>query len=122
MSLLIYFIKKVLILISVLIITLLLTIVLLGSTMDKIMADNIRIQVLNSLSTSLSENQKLSQFENSSQRQAFLDEQIQVQVKSLGLDQPWFSPIKILNSLYQILTLNLGNSRYFTTYDGSSSV
>ncbi|MDR4491022.1 MAG: ABC transporter permease [Candidatus Nitrosocosmicus sp.] len=122
MSLFIFFIKKILILFLVLIITLLLTIVLLGSTIDKIMADNIRIQVLNSLSNSLSENQKLNQFENLSQRQAFVDQQIQAQVKSLGLDQPWFSPIKILNSLYQILTLNLGNSRFFTTYDGSSSV
>lgn len=122
MSLIIYFVKKIIILILVLIITLLLTIVLLGSTIDKIMADNVRVQVLNSLSTSLSENQKLNQFENSSQRQAFIDQQIEVQVKSLGLDQPWFSPLKILNSLYQILTLNLGSSRFFTTYDGSSSV
>ena len=122
MSLFIYFVKKILILILVLIITLLLTIVLLGSTIDKIMADNVRVQVLNSLSASLSENQKLNQFENSSQRQAFIDQQIEVQVKSLGLDQPWFSQVKILNSLYQILTLNLVSSRFFTTYDGSSSV
>lgn len=122
MSLFIYFIKKILILILVLVITLLLTIVLLGSTIDKIMTDNIRVQVLNSLSNSLAENQKLNQFDNQSQRQAFIDQQIQVQVKSLGLDQPWFSPVKILNSLYQILTLNLGSSRFFTTYDGSSSV
>lgn len=122
MSLIIYFVKKILILILVLIITLILTIVLLGSTIDKIMADNIRIQVFNSLSTSLSENHKLTQFENSSQRQAFIDQQIELQVKSLGLDQPWYSPVKILNGLYQILTLNLGSSRFFTTYDGSSSV
>lgn len=122
MSFIIYFIKKITILISVLLITLLLTIVLLGSTIDKIMADNIRIQVINSLSNSLSDSQKLSQFENSSQRQSYIDQQIHVQAQSLGLDEPWFSPKKIMSSMYQILTLNLGNSRFFTTYDGSSSI
>lgn len=110
------------ILFLVLMVTLLLTIILLGSTIDKIMIDNIRVQVLNSLSNSLSDNQKLNQFENSSQRQSFIDQQIELQARSFGLDQPWFSPMKILNGLYQILTLNLGNSRFFTTYDGSSSV
>ena len=122
MSLLVYLIKKITILISVLLITLLLTIILLGSTIDKIMTDNIRVQVINSLSSSLSENQKLNNFENMSQRQSFIDQQIKIQIKSLGLDEPWFSPKKIVNSLYQILTLNLGNSRFFTTYEGSSSI
>lgn len=103
-------------------VTLLLTIFLLGSTIDKIMLDNIRIQVINSFASSISENQRLNQFDNMSQRQEFLDQQMDIQIKSLGLDEPWYSPKKIMNTLFQILILNLGNSRFFTTYDGSSSV
>ena len=72
----------------------LLTIFLLGSTIDKIMIDNIRMQVVNSLSSSLSENQRLNQFDNTEQRQKFVDQQIDLQIKSLGLDEPWYSPKK----------------------------
>ncbi|WP_172602349.1 ABC transporter permease [Candidatus Nitrosocosmicus franklandus] len=86
------------------------------------MLDNIRIQVINSFASSISENQRLNQFDNMSQRQEFLDQQMDIQIKSLGLDEPWYSPKKIMNTLFQILILNLGNSRFFTTYDGSSSV
>ena len=122
MTIILYILKKIVILIIVLLITMLLTIFLLGSTIDKIMVDNIRMQVVNSLSNSLSESQKLNQFDNMEQRQKFIDQQIDLQIKSLGLDEPWYSPKKIMNTLFQILTLNLGNSRFFTTHDGSSSV
>lgn len=122
MTIVFYIAKKIIILVVVLLVTLLLTIFLLGSTIDKIMLDNIRIQVINSFTNSISENQRLNQFDNMSQRQEFLDQQMDIQIKSLGLDEPWYSPKKIMNTLFQILILNLGNSRFFTTYDGSSSV
>ncbi|VFJ15335.1 Dipeptide transport system permease protein DppB [Candidatus Nitrosocosmicus franklandus] len=122
MTIIFYIAKKIIILVVVLLVTLLLTIFLLGSTIDKIMLDNIRIQVINSFASSISENQRLNQFDNMSQRQEFLDQQMDIQIKSLGLDEPWYSPKKIMNTLFQILILNLGNSRFFTTYDGSSSV
>ena len=122
MTILFYLIKKVSILILVLIITLLITIFLLGSTIDKIMVDNIRLQVTSSLSDSISENQRLNQLQDPHERQLIIEKQISIQTKSLGLDEPWFSPKKISNSLIQIATLNLGNSRFFTTNEGSSSV
>jgi peptide/nickel transport system permease protein len=109
-------------LISVLIITLLITIFLLGSTIDKIMIDNIRLQITNSVFDSLAENQRLNQLQDPQERQSIIDKQVSIQIKSLGLDEPWYSPKKIINSLIQVMTLNLGNSRFFTTYDGSSSV
>ena len=98
------------------------TIFLLGSTIDKIMVDNIRLQITNSIFDSISENQRLNQLQDPQERQSIIDKQISIQIKSLGLDEPWYSPKKIINSLIQIITLNLGNSRFFTTYDGSSSV
>ncbi len=98
------------------------TIFLLGSTIDKIMIDNIRLQITNSVFDSLAENQRLNQLQDPQERQSIIDKQVSIQTKSLGLDEPWYSPKKIINSLIQIMTLNLGNSRFFTTYDGSSSV
>ncbi|WP_458747156.1 ABC transporter permease [Candidatus Nitrosocosmicus sp. T] len=98
------------------------TIFLLGSTIDKIMIDNIRLQITNSVFDSLAENQRLNQLQDPQERQSIIDKQVSIQIKSLGLDEPWYSPKKIINSLVQVMTLNLGNSRFFTTYDGSSSV
>ncbi len=98
------------------------TIFLLGSTIDKIMIDNIRLQITNSVFDSLAENQRLNQLQDPQERQSIIDKQVSIQTKSLGLDEPWYSPKKIINSLIQVMTLNLGNSRFFTTYDGSSSV
>ncbi len=80
------------------------------------------MQVTNSLSNSLSENQRLNQLQDPQERQEIIDKQISIQIKSLGLDEPWYSPKKISSSLIQIITLNLGNSRFFTTHDGSSSI
>jgi peptide/nickel transport system permease protein len=122
MTIFIYLLKKISILILVLIIVLLITIFLLGSTIDKIMVDNIRLQITNSIFDSVSENQRLNQLQDPQERQSIIDKQISIQIKSLGLDEPWYSPKKIIHSLFQIITLNLGNSRFFTTYDGSSSV
>ncbi|MBA3750398.1 MAG: ABC transporter permease, partial [Nitrosopumilus sp.] len=99
-----------------------LTIFLLGSTIDKIIMDQIRLQAINSLSSAASENPKLQQFKNSQERQQYIDQQIQLQSKSLGLDEPWYSPKKIFNGIYKIIILDLGDSRLFTTYYGSSSV
>lgn len=114
--------KKILILFIVLLIILLVTISLLGSTIDKIMLDSIRLQVIDSLTNNINKNNNMNQFKNIQERQTYIEEQIKIQSKSLGLDQPWYSPKKLFNSILMIITLNLGNSRFFTTYSGSSSV
>lgn len=119
----IYFLlKKALILFMVLLIVLMITIVLLGSTIDKIMLDSIRLQVIESLTNNVNKNNYINQFKTLQERQSFIEDQIKIQSKSLGLDQPWYSPKKLFNSITLIITLNLGNSRFFTTYGGSSSV
>ncbi len=118
-----FFLKKLGTLFLVLMVVLLLTIFLLGSTIDKIMVDSIRFSVIDSVSKSITMNPKLNQqFKNQNERQSFIDQQIKIQVHSLGLDEPWYSPKKIFNSVIRILSLDLGNSRFFTTYSGSSSV
>ncbi len=118
----IFLVKKIIILFIVLLIALLLTIFLLGSTFDKIMMDQIRLQVFNSISSATLDNPKLLQFKNFDERQKYVDQQIKIQSQSLGLDQPWYSPKKLFNSIFKIISLDLGKSRFFTTYAGSSNV
>ncbi len=96
--------------------TLVLTIALLGSTLDKILTDAIRYDVGNAIS------QGKMQFQNSEERQNFINSQIQLQIKTLGLDEPWYSPKRFLNTLIKVITLDLGKSNFFTTESGSSKV
>jgi peptide/nickel transport system permease protein len=117
-----FLLKKIIILFIVLLITLLLTIFLLGSTFDKIVMDSIRLQVFNSLSNTDSGNPTLHQFKNFDERQKFVEQQIKLQSQSLGLDEPWYSPKKLFNSIIKIVSLDLGKSRFFSTYSGSSNV
>jgi peptide/nickel transport system permease protein len=96
--------------------TLVLTIALLGSTLDKILTDAIRYDVGNAIS------QGKMHFQNSEERQNFINNQIQLQIKTLGLDEPWYSPKRFLNTLIKVITLDLGKSNFFTTESGSSKV
>jgi peptide/nickel transport system permease protein len=90
--------------------------------MDKIMMDQVRLQAINSVSAASLDNPKLQQFKTNEERQKLIEDQIKIQSQSLGLDEPWYSPKKLFNGVYKILSLDLGNSRFFTTYYGSNSV
>lgn len=102
--------------ILVVVITVIITLVLLGSAMDKLLADRIRAEVVEATA------QDRIQFKTLSQRQAYVNEQIQLKTKELGLDEPWYSPKRFTNTLFEVLTLNLGRSNFFTSDSGSSNV
>ena len=102
--------------ILVVVITVVITLVLVGSAMDKLLTDRIRAEVVEATA------QDTIQFKTPSQRQAYIDEQIQLRTVDLGLDQPWYSPKRFVNTLFEVLTLNLGRSNFFTSDSGSSNV
>lgn len=102
--------------ILVVFITVIITLALLGSTMDKLLRDQIRYEAVNSAA------QNQIHFQTPSQRQAYVGEQINLKIKSLGLDEPWYSPKKFTNTLFKVITLDLGRSNFFTSDSGSSSV
>ncbi|MDQ4072699.1 MAG: ABC transporter permease [Thermoproteota archaeon] len=114
--------QKLVILVMVLLITLVITIFLLGSTIDKITQDSLRLQVISSLTTPSADNSKINQFKNTEERQEFINNQVRIQSQSLGLDEPWYSPKKLFNNIIKIVSLDLGKSRFFTTYSGSNNV
>jgi peptide/nickel transport system permease protein len=102
--------------ILVVIVTVIITLILLGSSMDKILTDGIRYEAVNTAA------QNEIQFKTPSQRQAYIDEQMNLKIKSLGLDEPWHSPKRFTNTLLKVLALDLGRSNFFTSEGGSSSV
>jgi peptide/nickel transport system permease protein len=96
--------------------TLVLTLALLGSTMDKILIDSVRYDAVNAV------NEGKFKLQSSDERQKYVNSQIQLHVKNLGLDEPWYSPNRFANTLFRLAVLDLGKSYFFTSDSGSSSV
>ena len=103
-------------LLIVLFLVLVLTVSLLGETMDKILTDNIRQEVIASLIDS-----KIK-FKDAEARQAYVDQQIELRIRNLGLDEPWYSPKRFLNTIFKVMVLDLGRSYFFTSDNGSPEV
>ncbi|MGE0242361.1 MAG: ABC transporter permease [Nitrososphaeraceae archaeon] len=95
---------------------LVLTISLLGPTMDNVIKDAVKYNVIDGLS-----NQKI-EFKDLTERQRYIDQQITLQIKNLGLEEPWYSPHRFLNTLFKVMMLDLGKSNFFVSDSGSSSV
>jgi peptide/nickel transport system permease protein len=100
----------------VLFVTLVMTIGLLGDTMDKVFKNSVNVNVLDQV------NKGNIKFESAQDRQKYIDAQKNFEYKTLGLNEPWYSPTRFFNTLFKVAILDLGNSHFFTTDSGSSSV
>lgn len=96
--------------------TILITVILLGPTLDKLLVDAVRNQVIEEV------NQGTLKFLNPDERSAYINNQIQFRSKTLGLDQDSFNPQKVVHRVVSVMTLDLGKSHFFTTDYGSSNV
>jgi len=104
---------------SVLMITLLLTILLVGSNMDTILKQGVMFQVR----SEIIENPSIADsFSNPDEFEAFIEQKIDERIKTLGLDSPWYSPQRIGLTMYKILILDFGNAAFLTSDSGSSNV
>lgn len=104
---------------GVLMVTLLLTIILVGSNMDTILKQGIVFQVR----TEMTENPAIAEsFSSVEEFEVFVQEQIDQRVKTLGLDTPWYSPQRIGLTMYKILILDFGHATFLTSDSGSSDV
>jgi peptide/nickel transport system permease protein len=104
---------------GVLIATLLLTIVLVGSNMDTILKQGVTFQVR----SELTENPDIAKsFSSVDEFESFVNDQISHRMKSLGLDEPWYSPQRIGLTLFKILTLDFGRATFLSSDNGSSEV
>jgi len=104
---------------GVLMITLLLTIALVGSNMDTILKQG----VVFSVRSEITEDPSISNsFSSSEEFEDFIESQINQRIESLGLDQPWYSPQRIGLTMYKILFLDFGHATFLTSDAGSSDV
>mgnify|MGYP003333123841 FL=1 len=114
-----YFLKRGLVLFGVLMATLLLTVLLVGSNMDAILKKGVAIDVR----TQIIENKKLvAGFANPNELNSYITNQIDERIKVLGLDEPWYSPNRIGLAMYKILVLDFGHSAFLTSDSGSTLV
>ena len=104
---------------GVLMITLLITIALVGSNMDTILKQGIGFQVR----TEITENPAIAEsFSSVNEFESFIQSQIDQRIKVLGLDEPWYSPQRIGLTMYKILLLDFGHATFLTSDAGSSDV
>jgi len=95
---------------------LLITVTLFGPTLDKLLIDAVRNQVKDEV------NQGSLKFQNSEERSSYIKSLIELRSKTFGLDQDSFTLPKLIHRVVSVMTLDLGNSHYFSTDFGSISV
>ncbi len=104
---------------GVLMATLLLTIILVGSNMDIVLKQGISFQVR----AEITENPAIAKsFSSVDEFDAFVQDQIEQRTKALGLDTPWYSPQRIGVTMYKILILDFGRATFLTSDSGSSDI
>lgn len=114
-----YLATRGIILFCVLMTTLLLTIMLVGSNMDIILKKGVSIQIR----SEITENKSLmSSFKDTKELDQFIQNSIDDRIKALGLDYPWYSPNRIALSMYKIITLDFGHATFLSSDSGSSRV
>ncbi len=114
-----YVITRIATMFGVLMITLLITILLVGSNMDTILKQGVVFQVR----AEITENPSIAEsFSSVEEFEAFIQNKIDQRNKILGLDEPWFSPQRVGFTMYKILVLDFGHATFLTSDEGSSNV
>ena len=104
---------------GVLLVTLLLTISLVGSNMDIILKQGVVYQVR----TEITANTAIADsFASVEEFEKYVQEQIDQRIEALGLDTPWYSPQRMGFTMYKLLILDFGHATFLTSDSGSSAV
>ena len=111
-----FLVKRSVNMVIVLFATLVLTIALLGPTMDKILLEAIRFYIVEEV------NQSNIKFQTPEERDAYIKDRIGLQVRNIGLDEPWYAPKRFTNTVLKVMVLDLGKSNYLTSDSGSANV
>ena len=114
-----YIAKRAATMFGVLLITLLITIMLVGSNMDTILKQGVVFQVR----SEITENPEIAQsFSSVQEFEGYIQDRTDERIKNLGLDEPWYSPQRIGLTMYKIILLDFGQATFLTSDLGSSDV
>ena len=111
--------KRAITMFGVLMATILITIALVGSNMDAILKQSVSFDIRQQVTNNKN---LVSSFKNPEQLDMYVKNQIGLRIKSLGLDQPWYTPQRLGLAMYKILTLDFGRAKFLTSDSGSSDV
>src|SRR5919197_1332575 len=98
---------------------LIITIALLGTTMDDILKRNAQQSVIEETSH---DNKLLSHFKSSQELRNYITNQVNTRIHVQGLDEPWYSPKSLLSKRFKTISLDLGNALFLTSDLGSQKV
>lgn len=97
--------------------TLVITLGLLGPTFDDVLKNSIKAR----LAMEASQNPNL-RFLSPDELKIWISDQLAMEIHNLGLDEPWYSPKRLYNSVAKVMLLDLGRTANFHTSSGSSSI
>ncbi|MEM2855520.1 MAG: ABC transporter permease [Candidatus Nitrosocaldaceae archaeon] len=112
-----FVIKRIINMFIVLFATLLITLILVGPTMDNILKRTIEFEVNEEI-----RNTKGLVFNSESELQEYKKERIEAHIKSLGLDEAWYSPKRLWLTLIKVMSLDFGRAYTLTSFSGSAKV
>lgn len=114
-----YMASRIITLFGVLLVTLLLTIALVGSNMDIILKQGVAVQIRQDIASvpGLADS-----FDSIQDYEDYVQTQIDDRITELGLNEPWYAPSRIGLSMYKILLLDFGYATYLISDAGSSAV
>jgi peptide/nickel transport system permease protein len=112
-----FLIKRVIDMIIVLFATLLLTIIIVGPTMDSILKRSIEQEVNEEL-----RNTKGLSFKTQEEFENYKNTRIEQRITGLGLDEPWYSPKRLWLTLLKVMSLDFGRAYTLTSFSGSAKV
>ena len=104
---------------GVLLATLLITVLLVGSNMDAILRQGVAVQVR----AEITENPAVVEsFAGADEFEAYVRDMIRAREAALGLDEPWYSPHRVATTVYRVMVLDFGHATFLTSDSGSSDV
>ena len=104
---------------GVLMVTLLLTIALVGSNMDAILKQGVAFQVRSEIT---GDPAAAGGFSSAEELERFVEDRIRQRSAELGLDEPWHSPQRLGLAMYRVLVLDFGHATFLSSDSGSTSV
>ncbi|MGH9910665.1 MAG: ABC transporter permease, partial [Nitrososphaerales archaeon] len=96
-----------------------LTLVLVGPTMDNILKRSIEVTVTEEIGKNKA---LLSSFKDAKELENYKKNLIELRSKSLGLDEPWYSPKRLGLTMVKIISFDLGRSFFLQSDTGSNQV